>query len=200
MFLNSSPYTEYDSGGQLLSYLVSSGAFANAEITLESGEAIQADVIYAYTLMSTGKVLVAPVLVGLSLPDGTYAYFSENYSLDPQGSSISDSVDRHTALSDAKRRLPRGRIFRLLAYGMVTPSSLDWKECKTAGVYPPGICPVGQLVERLYPNQTKTFVLRLADEFPPGWFLIGWYFKEFAPGELVPGASIDVPLPVLNQP
>ena len=38
-------------------------------------------------------------------------------------------------------------------------------------------------------------MLRLADEFPAGWFLIGWFFKEFAPGELVPGASIDVPLP-----
>ena len=101
-FLNTSPYTKYEAGGQLLNYLVSSGEFAKAEVTLESGETIQADVIYAYTLMSTGKVLVAPVLVGLSLPDGTYAYFSENYSLDPQGNSIPAVVDRETALADAE--------------------------------------------------------------------------------------------------
>jgi hypothetical protein len=200
VFLDSKPYTEYETGGQLLTYLVSSGEFAQAEISLESGEMVQADVIYAYTLMSTRQVLVVPLLVGLSLSEGMYVYFSENYSLDNRNGAIPDGIDRETALADAAERLPRGHIFRLLAYGMVTPSGLDWKKCQMIALYPAEICPVGQLVEQLYPNQTKTFVLHLADEFPSGWMLMGWFFKEFTPGELVPGAKIDVPLSEISQP
>ncbi len=200
-FLKSNPYTEYEAGSQLLLYLVSSGEFGQAEITLGSGETYQADVLYAYALMSSQRVLVAPVVVGLTLPDGRYAYFSEKYSFETDESVTTTSVDRETALADAGAsglalaRLPRGRIFRLLAYGMVTRQGLDWKKCPSVSLYPPEICPVGALVEQLFPNQTKTFVLRLADEFSPNWLLVGWVFQEFAPEELVPGAVIDIPLP-----
>jgi len=199
-FLESNPYTEYEAGSQLLLYLVSSGEFDQAEITLASGETYPADVLYAYALMSSQRVLVAPVMVGLSLPDGHYAYFSEKYALESEASVSMTSADRETALIDAQARLPRGRIFRLLAYGMASRDDLDWKKCPTVSFYPPEICPVGALVEQLYPNQTKSFVLRLADEFPTNWLLIGWYFQEFDPDELVPGASIDVPLPERSIP
>ena len=199
MFLKSNPYTEFEAGNQLLLYLVSSGEFGKAEITLASGETYQADVLYAYSLMSSQRVLVAPVLVGMTLPDGRYVYFFEKYSFETE-ETVTTSTDRDTALADAQVRLPRGRIFRLLAYGMATRQGLDWDECPSVSFYPPEICPVGALVEQLFPNQTKTFVLRLADEFSPNWLLAGWVFQEFAPEELVPGASIDVPLPEPSQP
>lgn len=83
---------------------------------------------------------------------------------------------------------------------MATRQGLDWKKCPTVSFYPSEICTIGALVEQLFPNQTKTFVLRLADEFTPNWLLAGWVFQEFAPEELVPGASIDVPLPEPSQP
>lgn len=200
MFLKSNPYTEFEAGNQLLLYLASSGDFGQAEITLGSGETYQADVLYAYALMSSQRVLVAPVVVGMTLPDGRYAYSSEKYSFEAEESVTTTSADRETALADAQARLPRGRIFRLLAYGMATRQGLDWKKCPSVSFYPHEICPVGALVEQLYPNETKTFVLRLADEFSPNWLLVGWVFQEFAPEELVPGASIEVPLPEPSQP
>lgn len=200
LFLKSNPYTEYEAGSQLLLYLVSSGKFGQAKITLASGGTYQVDVVYAYTLMSSQRVLVAPVLVGMTLPDGRYAYFSEKYSFETEETVTTTIADRETALADAQERLPRGRIFRLLAYGMATRQGLDWEKCPSVSFYPPEICPVGLLVERLFPSQTKTFVLRLADEFSPNWLLAGWVFQEFASEELVPGASIDVLMPVLSQP
>jgi hypothetical protein len=200
MFLKSNPFTEYEAGSQLLLYLVSSGEFGQAEITLGSGEIYQADVLYAYSLMSSQRVLVAPVVVGMTLQDGRYVYFSEKYSFEAEESVTTTSADRETALADAQARLPRGRIFRLLAYGMATRQGLDWEKCPSVSFYPPEICPVGSLVEQLFPNETKTFVLRLADGFSPNWLLVGWVFQEFAPEELVPGASIDVLLPVPSQP
>jgi hypothetical protein len=200
MFLKSNPYTEFETGNQLLLYLVSSGEFSQAEITLGSGETYHADVLFAYALMSSQRVLVAPVIVGMTLPDGRYAYFSEKYSFETEESVTTTRTDRETALADAQARLPRGRIFRLLAYGMATPQGLDWDECPSVSFYPPEICPVGALVEQLFPGQTKTFVLRLADEFPPNWLLTGWVFQEFSAEELVPGTSIDVPLPEPSQP
>lgn len=200
MFLKSNPYTEFEAGNQLLMYLVSSGEFGQAEITLGSGETYQADVLYAYTLMSSQRVLVAPVIVGMTLPDGRYAYFSEKYSFETEETVTTTSADRDTALADAQARLPRGRIFRLLAYGMATRQGLDWKKCASVSFYPPEICPVGTLVEQLFPNQTKAFVLRLADGFSSNWLLTGWVFQEFALEELVPGASIDVALPEPPQP
>lgn len=200
MFLKSTPYTEFEAGNQLLLYLASSGEFGQAEITLGSGETHQADVLYAYALMSSQRVLVAPVIIGMTLPDGRYAYFSEKYSFETSESVTTTSADRETALADAQARLPRGRIFRLLAYGMTTRQGLDWKKCPSVSFYPPEICPVGELIEQVFPGQTKTFVLRLADGFSPNWLLAGWVFQEFAPEELVPGASIDVPLPEPSQP
>jgi len=200
LFLKSNPYTEFEAGNQLLLYLVSSGEFGQAEITLGSGETYQADVLYAYSLMSSQRVLVAPVLVGLTLPGGRYAYFSEKYSFETEETVTTTRSDRETALADTQARLPRGRIFRLLAYGMTTRQGLDWKKCPSVSFYPPEICPVGTIVEQLFPNQTKTFVLRLADEFSPNWLLAGWVFQEFATEELVPGASIDVSLPESSQP
>jgi hypothetical protein len=189
LFLKSNPYTQSDSGSQLLVYLVSSGEFGQAEITLSSGEIYQADVLYAYALMSSQRTLVVPVVVGLVLPEGGYIYFSQKYAFEIDGGIITKNADRQIALSDAGGRLPRGRIFRLLAYGMATRQGINWKKCLSISLYPPEICPVGELVEKLYPNQTKTFVLRLADEFPLNWLLVGWVFQEFAPEELVPGAS-----------
>lgn len=199
-FLKSNPYTEFESGNQLLQYLVSSGEFDQAEITLTSGETCQVDVLYAYALMESQRVLVAPVLVGLLLPDERYVYFSENFAFKSGAVITTMDTDRQTALADAQERLPRGRIFRLLVYGMATRQGLDWKKCPSISFYPTEICPVGELVEKLTPHQTRAFVLRLADGFPPNWLLIGWVFQEFASGELVPGASLDVPLPGPYQP
>lgn len=200
LFLKSNPYTEFEAGNQMLLYLASSGEFGQAEITLSNGETYQADVLYAYALMSSQRVLVAPIIIGMTLPDGRYAYFSEKYSFETEETVTTTNADRETALADAQARLPRERIFRLLAYGMATRQGLDWKKCPSVSFYPPEICPVGALVEQLFPNQTKTFVLRLADEFSPNWLLVGWAFQEFAPEELVPGASINVPLPEPSLP
>lgn len=110
------------------------------------------------------------------------------------------NANQETALVDNQARLPRGRLFRLLAYVMVTRQGLDWKKCSSVSFYPPEICPVGALVEQLYPNETKSFVLHLADEFSPNWLLVGWVFQKFASEELVPGASTDVPLPESSRP
>jgi len=200
LFLKSNPYTEFEAGNQLLLYLASTGEFGQTEITLSNEDTYQADVLYAYALMSSQRVLVAPVIVGMTLPDGRYAYFSEKYSFETEESVTTTNADRETALADAQARLPRGRIFRLLAYGMATRQGLDWDKCPSISFYPPEICPVGEMIEQLFPNQAKTFVLRLAGEFSPNWLLAGWVFQEFAPEELVPGASIDVPLPEPSQP
>ena len=200
LFLKSNPYTEYETGSQLLLYLVSSGEFGQAEIVLASGETYQADVLYAYTLMTSQRVLVAPVLVGYNCRMAAMFTSPRNILSKSNGGVTTTRTDRKTALADALMRLPRGRIFRVLAYGMVTRQGLDWKKCPSASIYPPEICPVGKQIEQLYPKQTKNFVLRLADEFPTNWLLVGWVFDEFTHDELVPGASIDVPLPELSQP
>jgi hypothetical protein len=199
-YLRANPYTEYKSGSQLLQYLVSSGEFGQAEITLSNGETYQVDVVYAYALMNNQRVLVIPVLVGLGLPDGGYIYFSEKYSFEADGGVTSTNADRQTALADSQFRLPPGRIFRLLVYGMATRLGPDWKACASISFYPPEICLLGALVEELFPGQTRSFVLRLADEFPTSWMLVAWVFQEFEPDELVPGANVDVPLPELSQP
>jgi hypothetical protein len=195
IFLSANPYSHFESGGQLLLYLVSSGEFSQAEITLDNLKIYQADVLYAYALMRSQRVLVAPVMIGLQLPDGTYLYFSQNYAFQSDGGILSVDLDRQAALRDAGERLQKGHIFRLLAYGMATPQGLDWDKCPSVALYPRVICPVGELVEQLYPGQTNSFVLRLSDGFPDGWLLIGWVFQEFAPEELVWGSSIDIPLP-----
>jgi hypothetical protein len=195
IFLASNPYTQFKSGGQLLLYLVSSGEFGQAEITLDNGVTYQADVLYAYALMRSQRVLVVPVMIGLQLPDGTYLYFSQNYAFQSDGGILSEDLDRQAALQDARERLHKGHIFRLLAYGMAIPQGLDWGKCPSVALYPQVICPIGKLIEQLYPGQTKSFVLRLSDGFPDGWLLTGWVFQEFAPEELVRGISIDIPLP-----
>jgi hypothetical protein len=200
LYLKSTPYTQFESGSQLLLYLVSSGEFSQAEIVLATGEIYRADVLYAFALMINQRVLVVPLIVGLVLPDGSYIYFSEKYAFALNGGIISTCSDRQTALADARIRLPRGRIFRLLAYGMATDEGLDWEKCLSILLYPPEICPVGELVEKLFPGETRAFVLRLADGFPSNWLLVGWVFQEFTPDELVPGASIEVPLPEQSQP
>jgi hypothetical protein len=66
------------------------------------------------------RVLVVPVLIGITLPDGYYAYFSEKYSFETAENVTTTTADRETTLADAQARLPHGRIFRLLAYGMAT--------------------------------------------------------------------------------
>jgi hypothetical protein len=114
------------------------------------------------------------------LPDERYVYFSENFAFQAGDGITTVDVDRQTALADAQERLPRGRIFRILVYGMATRQGLDWKKCPSLSFYPPEICPVGELVEKLTPHQTRAFVLRLADETPANWLLIGWVFQEFA--------------------
>jgi hypothetical protein len=48
---------------------------------------------------------------------------------------------------------------------MATPQGLDLKKCSSVSFYPTEICLVGELVEQLFPNETKTFVLCLVDEF-----------------------------------
>ena len=55
-FLESNPYTAFESSSQLLQYLVSSGEFGTAEITLASGETYRVDVLYANALMDTQLV------------------------------------------------------------------------------------------------------------------------------------------------
>jgi hypothetical protein len=200
IFLRTNPYTPFESGSQLLLYLVSSGKFEQAEITLDNGEMDQGDILYAYALMTNQHVLAVPVLIGLQLHDGHYLYFSENYAFETNGGISSSGIKRQTALEDAAERLPRGIIFRLLAYSMVSSRGLDWKKCPGEALYSPEICLVGDLVEGLFPKQTQAFVLRLSDGFPPNWLLVGWVFKEFAPAELAPGTAIDVPLAGLSRP
>jgi hypothetical protein len=200
MYLRSIPYTQFESGSQLLLYLVSSGEFDQAEIMLATGENYRADVLYAYSLESNQRVLIVPVMVGLVLPDGGYIYFSEKFAFATDGGIISTVADRQTALADAMLRLPRGRIFRLLLYGTATQEGPDWNKCLSILLYPPEICPVGELVEALFPGETRTFVLRLADGFPANWLVAACVFQEFTPDELVPGASIEVPLPEQSQP
>jgi hypothetical protein len=83
---------------------------------------------------------------------------------------------------------------------MATRQGPNWEQCPSILLYPSEICQVGKLVEQLYPNQAKTFVLRLADEFPSDWLLAGWVFQEFTPDELVPGVSLNIPLPEPHNP
>jgi hypothetical protein len=200
IFLRVNPFTPFDSGDQLLLYLVSSGEFDQAEITLSNGVSYQGDILYAYALMTNQRVLAVPVLIGLQISSDHYLYFSENYAIETHGGITSTGIERQAALEDAQVRLPRGRIFRLLAYGMVTSCGLDWQKCPAGALYPPEICPVGDLVEQLYPEQTQAFVLRLSDGFPPNWLLVGWVFKEFTPVEMAPGTEIEIPLAGLSRP
>jgi len=195
MFLASNPYTQFEAGGQLLLYLVSSGEFGQARITLEDGSVYQADVLYAYALTLSQRVLAVPIAIGLQLPDAGYLYFSQEHAFQANGGIYSTDLDQQAALHDAQVRLPRGRILRLLAYGMVTPHGLDWDECPSTALYPQAVCELGQLVEELYPGQARSFVLRLSDGLPASWLAVGWVFQEFSPGELVQGASLDIPLP-----
>lgn len=196
LFLKTSPYTEFEAGAQLVFYLVSSGEFGQTNISLSNGNSYLADVLYAYSLMSNQRVMIIPVVVGMSLTNGQYAYFSEKYAFDQTGGVVSTSTDQESALADARQRLPRGRIFRLIAYGMVSPQELLWDQCKDKSFMPEDVCQVGEAVEQLNLGVTKLFLLRTADNFPEDWLLVGWVFQEFTVEELAPGVSPDVALPI----
>lgn len=200
LYVRSNPYHPYENGSQLLLYLVSSGELGQAEITLEDGHIYQADVLYAYSVMTSQRVISVPVHIGLSMADGSFIYFSESYANQTGEKTIWADVPRDTALADVERRLPRGRIFRLLAYGLVTPRGQNWEKCPSVSLYPPEICPIGRIVESLNLGQTQSFVLGLSDGFSKNWLAVGWVFQEFDPNDLVAGAGVDVPLPDPAQP
>jgi hypothetical protein len=193
-YLASTPYLA-TGGGVLRLYVVSSGGFEQSGLPSGDGQELAVDTLIVYALMNNQRVLAVPLVIGLQLADGSYAYFSEKYAFDSEGQAVARQADREAALVDARERLPAGRIVRLLAYEMVSPRDLRWEACEQAGFLPQPVCQSGGALAGRHPGANTQFILRTAAEQPAGWLLVGWLFQEFALDELAPGISPDIPLP-----
>lgn len=183
------PTYHFEGGSSwLLQTVVSSGVFTTTQTTLASGETLTLDLVQAFTVMRPGKVLELPVIIGIQAPGRPYAYFSDLfyydhlYQINPP-----DYPTRQAALEDARGRLPRGRVFLLIAEGGVTPEGLDWQDCLTYlsdfRGYPTEICQVGEALERAHPRQMASFIQKSVYSFPASWQLAGWFFQELKPGD-----------------
>lgn len=185
--LNTQPYEEYSSTGEtsfswLTLYLISSGEFDTAEITLEEGE-IWVDVVYAYYLNQAREVLLIPLVIGAQTETGLYGYLSDSY-LNEQGGKlgVSTALTREAALQDAHKRLSDGVQIRITAYQSVHPTEILWEECSDYVVdfrqLPSQICEAGQLFEQKHPGYLTLWMARAVNDIPTDWLLIGWFSFE----------------------
>jgi hypothetical protein len=183
------PAYHFEGGSSwLLQTVVSSGVFSATQTTLPSGEEVILDLVQAYTVMRPGKVVELPVVIGLQAAGRPYAYFSDLYFYDRLYQFDPPAYPtRQEALADARERLPRGRVFLLLAEGGVSPEGLNWEQyAQTLSgfrKYPTEICQVGESLEAAYPGQTAAFIQKSAYSFPAAWQLAGWFFQELNPGD-----------------
>lgn len=186
--LNSQPYEEYSSTGEtsfswLTMYLISSGEFETTEITLEEGEKLWVDVVYAYFLNQAREAFLVPLAIGVQTETGLYAYLSDSY-LNEQGGkvSVSTALTREAALQDAHKRLSAGVQIRITTYESVNPTEIIWEECPEYIVefrqLPPQICEAGQIFEQKHPGYLTLLIARAVNDIPTDWMLIGWFSFE----------------------
>jgi hypothetical protein len=145
--------------------------------------------------------LEVPVLIGLQVPGHPYAYFSDLYFYQHLYQSPAPTyLTREEALADARQRVPRGRVFLLLAEGGVSADGLDWEAClqymHDFRRYPIEICQIGAALDRAYPGVLASFIQKSASTFPYNWLLTGWFFQELDPVNN-PDVQTDVLLPNL---
>lgn len=187
--LNTQPYEEYSSTDDdtsfswLSLYLISSGKFDAAELTLENGEKLTADVVYAYSLNQAREAFLIPLVIGVQTEPGLYAYLSDSF-LNEQGGKVgvSTSLTREAALQDAHKRLSAGVQIRITAYQSVRPTEILWEECPAYMVafrqLPAQICEAGQLFEQRHPGYLTLWMARAVHNIPTDWMLIGWFSFE----------------------
>ncbi|NUM48454.1 MAG: hypothetical protein HUU38_27425 [Anaerolineales bacterium] len=186
--LNTQPFEEISlidetSFSWLTMYLISSGEFETTEITLEKGEKLWVDVVYAYFLNQAKEVFLIPLVIGVQTETGLYAYLSDSY-LNEQGGkvSVSTALNREAALQDAQKRLSAGVQIRITAYQSVHPTEIIWEECPDYMVdfrqLPAQICDVGQILEQKHPGYLTLLIARAVNGIPTDWMLIGWFSFE----------------------
>lgn len=186
--LNTQPFEEISlidetSFSWLTLYLISSGEFDATEITLEDGEKLWVDVVYAYYLNQAREVFLLPLVIGVHTEAGEYAYLSDSY-LNEQGGKVGVStvLTREAALRDAHKRLSAGVQIRLTAYQSVRPTEIIWEECPEYIVefrqLPAQICEAGQIFEQKHPGYLTLLIARSVNDIPADWMLIGWFFFE----------------------
>ena len=163
-------YNEVELNGETFSflkvYLVSSGVFDTVEITLDSGDLLQADVVYAYQLNLAQQVIVVPVVIGAQIKGGNYTYYADTYDGTPPS--------RDVAQLDAKERLAEGAVFIVVARNTdecysITRNSLVWEEDGST------FCRAGAQLDRGY---IQLVVMQAATSLPDSWMMMGWHFME----------------------
>jgi len=186
--LDIDPYEEGESEtGEKLSvvtiYLVSSGVFDTATLSLEDGGIVQVDIVYAYQFNHAHSVIVIPVAIGMETEDGHYTYFSDGYvlssavDLSAPDTGVLTRVSRQKAIQDALLRLGTGTKFRVSVLGFANRTSINWSDCPSEFYIgtPVDVCRAGEQIDRGYSNLV---IMKAATSLPNGWMMIGWHFYE----------------------
>lgn len=186
--LNTQPFEEISlidetSFSWLTLYLISSGEFDATEITLEDGEKLWVDVVYAYYLNQAREVFLLPLVIGVQTEAGEYAYLSDSYLNEKGGKvEVSTALSRETAMQDAQQRLSAGVQIRITAYQSVRPTEILWDACPDYIVefrqLLAQICEAGQIFEQKHPGYLTLLIARSVNNIPTDWMLIGWFAFE----------------------
>lgn len=184
---NYANYQEYDTFdgrhiGEWSTFLVSSGIFEQAEITLSTGETFQLDVVFAYQTTQTNATITLPVVIGL-LTEDSYLYFSPYaaYAGNIPGAYSFTQLSRADALTDAQIRLAEGRVFSLSIAEYVNRKGFLWADCPAYAErmsLPAAYCTVGENLDTVFPLQARLLAMRSLSEVPLTWLVFGFWFYE----------------------
>jgi hypothetical protein len=151
---------------------VSTGEFSSLTFDLD-GQSTTADIVYAYTVNTARELLIVPVAIGATFPDGVY----RSFDVLAYGKPF-DTTGRQVL----KEKLARGMAFKANIFGFVDTAhkSADWQRCDLI----PIVCNTSaQLADS---DLELALVLKTAQKIPPDWALFGWSINANNPPDEAP--------------
>ena len=149
---------------------VSTGDFASLTFDLD-GQSVTADIVYAYTVNAARELLIVPVAIGATFPDGVYRSFDVLAYGKPVDTASKQAL---------KEKLARGMAFKANLFGFVDSvhKSADWQRCDLSLI----VCDTA--AELSDPDHEMALVLKTIQAIPQDWVLFGWSINaNNPPGE-----------------
>lgn len=149
---------------------ISTGEFTSLSFNLD-GQSVATDIVYAYTVNAAREVLIVPVAIGATFPDGVYRSFdvlAYGKPVDTAGKQM------------LKAKLRRGMAFKANIFSFVdtTHKSADWQRCDLS----PIVCDTA--AELSDPDTEMALVLKTIQAIPQDWVMFGWSINaNNPPGE-----------------